>query len=126
MYYLIDEFVKSIDYIRLCREIEEKTGVFLYTPLLKPYLMRCYANLGLYDSIAAETQRYEQNYHDLLTEKNELEQIAEDVSVLEEENEELQYENTKLRYVVAGLATLLVVLAIYTIVSGRPKKENKI
>ena len=124
VYYLIDEFVKSIDYIRLCRETEEKTGVFLYTPLLKPYLMRCYANLGAYDSIAAETQRYEQNYHNLLAEKNELELIAEDLPALEEENENLQYQNTKLRYVVAGLATLLVVLAIYTIVSGRPKKEK--
>lgn len=124
VYYLVDEFLKSKEYIWLCRETEEKIGAFLYTPLLKPYLMRCYANLGEYDSLDMELTRREEDYNRLLSERQEFEKNGEDVIKFGKENEELKAKVTKLQYVAVGLATLLVALFIYTIISGRPKKEK--
>lgn len=123
-YYIIDDFVKSKEYFWLCSKTEQKIGANLYTPLLKPYLMRCYAHLKEYDSIALQTQWYEQDYNELLAEKMELEQDMEDMALLEESKDALEAENVRLRYVVAGLVTLLVVLAVYTLVSGRSRKEK--
>lgn len=122
--FLIGEYTKSEECIRACMEIEDKNGMYLYTPLMKPYLIMDYAHLGKYDSLESELARGVKDYNRLLSERQELEKNGEDVIKFSKENEELKAKVTKLQYVAVGLATLLVALFIYTIISGRPKKEK--
>ncbi len=122
--YLVGEYDKSKEYIMACMEIEAKNGTYLYTPLLKPYLIMDYAHLGEYDSLESELARREADNNKLRAEKLQFEQKAIDVLAIREAKEMSDAKVTKLQYVVAGLATLLIVLVLYTLFLGRPKKEK--
>ena len=84
----------------------------------------CYAHLGLYDSLEAELNRKEIDYNNISVDKLRLEKDVIELPAIRENVESMKSTITKYRYVIVGLVTLLVVLAIYTIVSGRPKKEK--
>ena len=84
----------------------------------------CYAQVGMYDSLEEYLNRRESDYNDLLAEINQMHSDSEEVGVLRVDNAELKDKVNRLKYAVAGLSTLLVVLAIYTIVSGRSRKEK--
>lgn len=122
--FFIGDYAESVEYIRLCMKLEQKNGVYLYTPLLNPYLMMNYAHLGEYDSLESEIAGHEMKYSALLAEKNQMHSDSEEVGSLRVDNAELKDRVNRLKYAVAGLSTLLVVLAIYTIVSGRSRKEK--
>lgn len=122
--YLLGNYAEAIDDMLLCAELEESVGAYLYTPLFKSDLLMCYAHLGLYDSLEAELNRKEIDYNNISVDKLRLEKDVIELPAIRENVESMKSTITKYRYVIVGLVTLLVVLAIYTIVSGRPKKEK--
>jgi len=122
--YLLGNYYDAIDNIKMCMTIEERNGVRLYTPMFKSHLAVCYAHVGMYDSLEEYLNRRESDYNDLLNEKNQMHSDSEEVESLRVDNAELKDRVNRLKYAVAGLSTLLVVLAIYTIVSGRSRKEK--
>lgn len=123
-YCLLGDYANAFNNIMLCMGIEGMAGAYVYTPLLKTDLLMCYAHLGKYDSLESELARGVKDYNKLLSERQELEKNGEDAIKFGEENEALKAKVIELQYVAAGLATLLVALLIYTIISGRPKKEK--
>lgn len=123
-HYIEGNYDKALEDINLCMAKEKETGTFLYTPLLKPLLLRTYAHLGEYDSLDAEIVRGDKRYDELLAEKQQLENEVGDYDAVSDENEQLTAKIHKMRYVLAGLATLIAVLALCLVLSGTAKKEK--
>lgn len=122
--YQMGDYENAIEKMLRVKDMGNKYSINKFYPMAQRVLILSYAKLGWYDQLEEEMSDHELKYYTLLNEKNQMHSDSEEVGILREDNAELKDKVNRLKYAVAGLSTLLVVLAIYTIVSGRSRKEK--
>lgn len=124
VYYYRCEYLKAIEKMLMVRELEEKSSIDKCTPMVQRILILSYAKLGMFGKLEEEIGLLIEKGSSTLISNSILQaQIASMESDLERLTD-IEKKYVREKYVAAGLATLLVALLIYTIISGRPKKEK--